>query len=104
MKKLIKKYIDFKISLKNKVAVITAGGGHLCSFFALALAHSGCKVIIIDIREKKLIDIKNKIKNKNLIYYTCNLLNKADVDKLSYKIYKKFKKIDILINGEGELS
>ena len=45
MKKLIKQYIDFKTSLKNKVVVITAGGGHLCSSFAFALVNSGCKVI-----------------------------------------------------------
>ncbi len=101
MKKYIKQYFDFRSSLKNKVAVITAGGGHLCSVFALALVNLGCKVIIVDIREKKLIDIKKKINNKNLIFYTCNLLNKYDVDKLSLQIYKKFKKIDILINGVG---
>ena len=101
MKKLIKQYIDFKTSLKNKVVVITAGGGYLCSSFAFALVNSGCKVIIVDIREKKLTDIKTKINSKNLLCYTCDLLNKADVDKLSLKIYKKFKKIDILINGVG---
>ena len=101
MNKGIKKFININSSLKNKVAVVTAGGGHLCSWFAFALVNSGCKVVIVDIREKKLKSVTKKIKNKNLKYYCCDLLNKPDVEKLSNIIYQKYKKIDILINGVG---
>jgi NAD(P)-dependent dehydrogenase (short-subunit alcohol dehydrogenase family) len=39
--------LPFKIDLKDKVAVVTGGGGVLCSTFAKALAQNGAKVAVL---------------------------------------------------------
>ena len=41
-------------NLKGRVAVITGGGGVLCSGFAKDLAEQGVKVAILDLREESL--------------------------------------------------
>ena len=42
--------VPLKIDLKDKVAVVTGGGGILCSSMAAALAECGAKVAILDLR------------------------------------------------------
>ena len=38
--------LPFKIDLSGKIALVTGGGGVLCSEFAKALAASGAKVAV----------------------------------------------------------
>ena len=40
--------LPFEIDLKDKVAVVTGGGGILCSAFAKAIAMCGAKVAVLD--------------------------------------------------------
>ena len=42
--------LPFRIDLSGKVAVVTGGGGVLCSGFAEALAACGAKVAVCDLR------------------------------------------------------
>ena len=42
--------LPFKIDLNNKTAVVTGGGGVLCSIFAKALAQCGASVAVLDLR------------------------------------------------------
>ena len=42
--------LPFEIDLKGKVAVVTGGGGVLCSGFAKTLAACGAKVAVCDLR------------------------------------------------------
>ena len=42
--------IPFHVNLKNQVAVVTGGGGILCSVMARALAECGAKVAVLDLR------------------------------------------------------
>lgn len=44
--------LPFQIDLKDKVAVVTGGGGVLCAMFAKALAKNGAKVAILDLRKE----------------------------------------------------
>ena len=44
--------LPFDIDLKDKVAVVTGGGGILCSSFAAAIAACGAKVAILDLNEE----------------------------------------------------
>ena len=51
--------LPFKIDLSGKVALVTGGGGVLCSEFAKALAASGAKVAVCDLRvdaAQKVVD------------------------------------------------
>ena len=40
----------FEINLKDKVCVVTGGGGVLCGAFSKALAANGAKVAVLDLR------------------------------------------------------
>ena len=45
-------------SLEGKVAVITGGGGHLCSSIAAGFAMAGASIVVIDMREGKASKIQ----------------------------------------------
>ena len=99
--------INDLFSLEGKLAVITGGGGHLCSSIAEGLAMAGASIAVIDMREEKALKVANEIKNK----YEVNAIPiKADVtDETSLKsgldqILKEFSTVDILINGAGKNS
>ena len=95
----INKYFD----VKDKVAVITGGGGYLCGEMARSLSLCGSKVIILDKNIEKAKKVVHNIK-KNNGKSECLYLDSTDKDSFiecySY-IKKKYKKIDILINGAG---
>tara|TARA_B100000886_G_scaffold171427_1_gene117354 strand:- start:1709 stop:2488 length:780 start_codon:yes stop_codon:yes gene_type:complete len=90
--------------LKNKVAVVIGGAGYLCSSMVKALYHNGCKVVIIDLRKKKIEKLLKEIpeyEKERLIYFTLDALNKKKLIETRNKIIKKFKMVNILINGAG---
>ena len=98
------KYLDKIFNLKNKVAVVIGGGGHLCSSMAEGLAMAGCSLVIVDIRLEKARNIANKIRDQ---FFTNTLSLEADVTNEKSLVcaleetLKEFEKIDILINGAG---
>ena len=49
-------------NLNGRVAVITGGGGVLCSGFAKDLAAQGVKVAILDLREEAAQKVADEIK------------------------------------------
>ncbi len=94
---------DF-FNLNNNVAVVIGGGGHLCSQMAIALSKHGCKVVIIDkkIQKAKITELKiKKISTNDVMTLKVDVTKKNDHKIALKKILKKFKKIDILINGAG---
>ena len=55
-------YVDKLFNLRNKVAAVIGGGGHLCSEMAKSFARAGSKVAIIDLRLHKAQDVEQEIK------------------------------------------
>ena len=53
--------LPFQIDLKDKVAVITGGGGVICSAFAEAIAQTGAKVCVLDLHKENADRVANKI-------------------------------------------
>ena len=87
--------------LKNKISIITGGAGLLGIQHAHALLELNSTVILIDIDYKKLLKTKNYFKklNKNVFVYQLDITNENQLKKISSKILKKIKKIDVLINN-----
>ncbi|MGI6622796.1 MAG: SDR family NAD(P)-dependent oxidoreductase [Acetivibrionales bacterium] len=57
--------LPFKIDLKDKVAVVTGGGGVLCSTFAKALAHSAAqRLLVMNLTEEKAKQVAEEIVNE----------------------------------------
>ena len=54
--------ISHLFSLEGKFAVITGGGGHLCSAIAAGLAMAGTSIAVVDMREEKALKVANEIK------------------------------------------
>lgn len=87
----------------NKVAVITGGGGVLCSTMAMALAEKGCKIAVLDIREELAEKVATAINKTggNAIGVACNVLNIDNLRSSHEMVIKLLGPCDILINGAG---
>jgi len=88
--------------LKDKVAVITGGGGLLGQKHAEALAEFGCNTVLVDLDEEKAIKAANFISkefNVKSIAYKCNIINKNEIVELGDFIFTEFGEINILINN-----
>ena len=72
-------------NLNNKVAVVVGGAGHLCSSMVKGLYDNNCKIVVIDLRKKKINLLKEKIKNldKNrFTHFVANALDKLSLIKI----------------------
>ena len=88
-----------KISVQNKMALVTGAGKGIGKACAIALAEAGANVIIISRTEKDLIEVQKIIKklNKKCTYYVCDVTNLKEI-KL---IFSQISKLDILVNNAG---
>ena len=92
--------LPFKVDLSEKVAVITGGGGVICSGFAAALAACGCRVALLDINEEAAKKAAAEAGGE-CIAVKCDCLDKQSLFAAKETVLQKFEKIDILINGTG---
>ncbi len=90
-------------SLKNKVAVITGGGGVLCSGFAKTLAKQGVKVAVLDLNEAAAQKVADEINEDGgiAIAVGCNVLEPESMQKARDIVAEKLGTCDILLNGAG---
>ena len=90
-------------SLENKTAVVTGGGGVLCSAFCEALAANGAKVAVLDLNEDSAKTVAQKIVDNGgeAIGLSANVLDKDNLIEVKNTIIERFGSIDILINGAG---
>ncbi len=87
----------------SKVIVITGAGGILCGGFAEFLATKGHKIALLDINEKAVVAVADKIKAAGGIAeaFPCSVLDKNSLEEAHKKVLDTFGKCDILINGAG---
>ncbi|HBM15905.1 MAG TPA: D-mannonate oxidoreductase [Lentisphaeria bacterium] len=95
--------LPFTIDLKDKVSVVTGGGGVLGEMMAEALAMCGSKVAILDLNKDAADKTANKLTNKGLIAkgFKADVLSLESVKQANEEITATFGKCDILINGAG---
>jgi len=89
--------------LRGKVAVITGGGGALCSAMAKALAAVGAKVAALDISAEAARKVAEEIGRAGgeAIAVRADVLDKASVEQALASALQAFGAVDILINGAG---
>ena len=87
----------------GKTAVVTGGGGVLCSTFCEALAKRGANVAVLDLNLDSATAVADRINSfgGNAIGISANVLDKENLVEAKKKIIGKFGSIDILINGAG---
>lgn len=96
-------YMDQLFNLSGKVAVITGGGGVLCSELSRALGKVGVKVAVLDIFIEPAQRVVDEIKaaGGEAIAVQADVLNKGSLEAARDKVVEAFGRVDILINGAG---
>ncbi len=95
--------LSFK-DLKNKVCVITGGGGVLGNSMARGLASVGVITVILDIDEaaaKKTASEISKESGIKSFAYKANVLDRESLEDVKNRIVNEVGEIDLLINGAG---
>lgn len=87
----------------EKVAVITGGGGVLCSTMAMALAKQGAKVAVLDLKAENAERVAEEINQAGgyAIGVACNVLEIESLKAAHAVVLEKLGPCDILINGAG---
>ncbi|MBR5527844.1 MAG: SDR family oxidoreductase [Clostridia bacterium] len=97
------KQLPFNIDLSGKTAIVTGGGGVLCSGFAKTIAACGANVAILDLKLDAAQLVADEIcaDGGKAIAIGANVLSKESLEAAKKTILEKFGGIDILINGAG---
>lgn len=95
--------IPLKVDLKDKIAVVTGGGGVLCAVMAKAIAKCGAKVAVLDLREEAAQKVADEINADGgvAIGVACNVLSTEACQAAKAIVNEKLGSVDILINGAG---
>lgn len=95
--------LPFQIDLTGQVAVITGGGGVLCSSFAQALAQCGAKVAILDINEAAAQKVAETITREGgvALAIAADCLNAQSLAAAHERVNPELGPCTILINGAG---
>jgi len=89
--------------ISGKVAVVTGGGGVLCSTICKSLAKSGVKVAVLDLfadAAKRVVD-EIDAAGGEAVAVQCDVLDKNSIEGAALQVIKAFGRVDILINGAG---
>lgn len=95
--------LPFKVDLTGKVAVVTGGGGVLCSGFCEALAACGAMVAVCghNIEGPEAVASKIREDGGHAQAFLMNVLDKDSIINARNEIEAAFGTCDILINGAG---
>ena len=90
--------------LNGKVAVVTGGGGILCSVMAEALAAAGASVAVLDLKldcAQAVADKINAAYPGKAIAVAANVLEMESLEAAEAEVCAKLGPCDILVNGAG---
>ncbi len=99
-------YLDKKFSLSGKTAIITGGGGTLCSVIAEGFACGGANVILWDIRPEAMKEKARLIAEacgdkQKVSLVEVNLMEEDSIAKALEKSVNIYGSVEILLNGAG---
>lgn len=96
-------YLLTLFNISGKVAVVTGGGGVLCSAISKSLAKCGAKVAVLDLSLESAQKVVDEIKadGGEAIAVKCDVLDKNSIEDAADVVIKSMQKVDILINGAG---
>ncbi len=92
-----------KVDLTGKTAVVTGGGGILCSVMAKALASGGAQVAVLDLKAEAAQKVADEINaaGGKAIGVAANVLELESLKQAEAVVKSTFGACDILVNGAG---
>jgi len=99
-------YLEEKFGLAGRTAVVTGGGGTLCSQIGQGFAQAGANVILWDVRQDAM-DAKAKGIAKacgdasRVACVQVDLMKEDSITQALAESVSKFGQVDILVNGAG---
>ena len=89
--------------LSGKVAVITGGGGVLCSAIAEGLAQAGVKTVLLDIAADKAEETLARVRKAGGegMFLKTSVLSREELNQAVERTLEAFGRVDFLINGAG---
>jgi len=89
--------------LSGKIAVVTGGGGDLCSVMGRALSAAGARVAILDLSLEKSEAVAASIETSGgkALAFVCDVLDEGALRRTDEAIRSVWGVPDILINGAG---
>lgn len=90
-------------SISGKVAVITGGGGVLCSALAVGLARDGVKAVVLDLAQDKAEATVEGVRRAGStgLAMKANVLVRQDLERALATVLSTFGRVDFLVNGAG---
>jgi NAD(P)-dependent dehydrogenase (short-subunit alcohol dehydrogenase family) len=90
-------------NLQDSVAVVTGGGGVLCSTMSKALAGAGAKVVILDIALGAAQRVVEEIEGEGgqALPVQCDVLSRDSIEAAAGTVIDRYGQVDILVNGAG---
>jgi NAD(P)-dependent dehydrogenase (short-subunit alcohol dehydrogenase family) len=90
--------------LKNKICLITGGGGVIGDAITRCLSAVGVKIIILDLLEEAAVNLAKSLESETgtkALGVQANVLDKDSLEKAKTVVHDAFGKIDFLINCAG---
>ncbi len=90
-------------NFQDKIAVITGGGGVLCSAIALHLAQKGCRIVLLGRTLAPLEKVAEEIRQNGGICLskTCDVSNEGEIQRVADEVLAELGPCNFLINGAG---
>ena len=89
--------------VRDKVIVVTGGGGVLCGAMARALGSRGARIAVLDLSEPAAVSIAEEIRSTGgkAVAVKCDVLDKGSIEMAADKVHSELGSVDVLINGAG---
>ena len=89
--------------LSGKVAVVTGGGGILCSAMSKALAGQGATAAVLDLNPQAAQEVVDQISQAGgkALAVEADVLSRQSLQQAAEEIHRRCGPVDILVNGAG---
>jgi 3-oxoacyl-[acyl-carrier protein] reductase len=92
------------LKIKNRIALVTGGATGIGKAVSLELAKEGAIVVVTSRNNKNINNIVKELRkfNSNCFGIQTDITKKNQPNNIVNKIFKRFKKIDIVVNNVGD--
>ncbi len=91
-------FYNDKLTIKDKVIIITGATGLLGQVYVKSLSELGSKIVGVDINEEALDNLEKQV-NENVLLIKADITNEDQVKNILRKTIERFEKVDGLLNN-----